>query len=116
MVGNAYDVAGKRFLQQFSSLREERYDGARANVFAGARNAQFHTALKSARAYPQESDAVAMCRVHVRLNLEYYAGESGFVWIHHAFERHTRRRRWGQIDQCVEYFAYAKIVYGRTKK
>ena len=36
VVGNANDVAGKRFLKQFPSLREERYDGARADIFSGA--------------------------------------------------------------------------------
>ena len=75
-VRQADDVAGERDVDRLAVGREQLHRAREPHVFAGAHVAHGHVALELAAAHAQERDAVAMARVHVRLNLEHEAGEA----------------------------------------
>ena len=69
-VGQADDVAGVRRVERFALVGEQPHRARQPHVLAGARVADRHVALELAGADAYERDAVAMARIHVRLNLE----------------------------------------------
>ena len=75
-IGQADDVARIGDVERFAVVGEELHRAREADFFAGARVAHRHVALELARADAHEGDAIAMARIHVRLNLEDEAGEA----------------------------------------
>ena len=69
-IRQADDVAGERHVDRFAIVREELHRARQPHVFSGAHVAHRHVALEASRADARERDAVAMARVHVRLDLE----------------------------------------------
>ena len=82
----ADDVAGERFVHRFALVAENLVRAGEAHFLPGARVMHGHVALELAGTNADERDAVAMLRVHVRLNLEDETGERG------VFGRDKRRR------------------------
>ena len=74
-VGEADDVARIRLLDRLPALREQLVRPRQADLLAQARVEDLHVALEPAGADAQERDAIAVQRVHVRLDLEDEAGE-----------------------------------------
>ena len=58
----------------------------------------------------QEGDAVAVVRVHVRLDLEHETGERGLGRIHRARLRRPRQRRRRVRHEVVQQFLHAEVV------
>ena len=75
-----------------------------------------HAFLVAAGADAQKGDAVAVRRVHVRLDLEHEAGELGLARVDTALFRRPRARRRRVLGECIEQFLDAEVVDGRAKK
>jgi hypothetical protein len=81
----------------------------------GAHDLEPHAALEVARGDAHEGDAVAVCRVHVGLDLEDDAAELRLVGL-------TSRciacagRRGRQVDQRVQHLAHAEVVDRRAEE
>ena len=106
VIGNADHVAGERFLRQRAILGEEELRRRKRDRLARAHELRPHAALELARADAHEGDAVAMVRVHVRLDLEHEAGHLRLVRLHRAargFLRARARREFGQrVDEVLD--------------
>ncbi len=75
VVGDADHVAGERLLGQRAVAGEEELRRVQRDQLAGAHLLQPHAAHEPAGADAGEGDAVAMVRVHVRLDLEHQRGQ-----------------------------------------
>ena len=72
---DADHIAGKGLVERFALAPEGLGGVVEGDAAAGARVGHLHAALEPARADPDECVAVAMARIHVRLDLEDEAGE-----------------------------------------
>src|SRR5690606_7596023 len=116
VVGDADDVAGVGLFDQLTSLGEKRHHVIGANLLAGSGDFQAHAAFEAARTDAYERDAIAVSRIHVRLNLEHDPAELLLVRLHFALQCLARAGRRRKIDQGVQDFLYAEIVDGRTEE
>ena len=87
-VDDADDVAGEGLVEHDAVVAEDLVRVGERERLAAARVRHLHPALEAPRCDAQERDAVAVARVHVRLDLEDEAGERG---VDRA--RRVRRRR-----------------------
>ncbi len=87
------DIAGIGFVDGLAFLREKLVRAGKAHLFARAGVRDRHVALEFPGADAHERDAVAMPRIHVRLDLENEAGESGQRRLDRAFAGTVRLRR-----------------------
>ncbi len=109
-------VARIGFLQQLAPLRQERDHVVRSQLLAVATDLHLHAAHEAARTDPHESDAVPMGGIHVRLDLEYDAGEFLFGGLHHALHGGLGARRRRKLDQRVEHLPHTEIVDGGAEE
>ena len=79
VIGDADDVAGEGLVGDGAVLGEEELRRVEADRLAGAHELRLHAARQPARADAHEGDAVAVVRVHVRLDLEDEAGHRRLV-------------------------------------
>ena len=79
------------------------------HMLARAHMAHLHTFFIATRTDAQKRDAVAMARVHVRLNLEHKAGERGLGGGDAALLRRPALRRRRPIHEVVEHLAHAEV-------
>jgi len=77
--------------------------------------AGLHAGLIAAGTNAQESDPVAVLRVHVRLNLEHEAGERFLSGCDLAGGSGARPGRWSVFDETVQHFLYAEVGQRRTE-
>jgi hypothetical protein len=82
MVGNADDISGIGNVEQIAALGEERYDPVGTNILVVTRDSQVHAAFEPAGTDADEGDTIAVCRIHVGLNLEHYSRKPRFVRLH----------------------------------
>ena len=75
-----------------------------------------HTLFVMPRAHAQEGDAVAVLRVHVRLDLEYETGKFFFAGFDLAHFGLTRQRTRRDVDEVIEQLLHAEVIDGRTEK
>ena len=117
MVRHADHIACVGRLGDAAILREEHQRIVDAELFP-ARRLQTHAAPELARAKPQEGHAVAVVRVHVRLNLEDEAGDRIVSGMDRdrlalALGLLVARRRGIQL-QGAEQFGHAEMAQRRT--
>ena len=94
------DVAGVGDVDRLAVAAEEPVGARRANQLADAAvGAPSCPCVNSARADAHERDAIAMPRVHVRLDLEHEAGEAIVGRADDAGVAFARLRRRREIDQ-----------------
>ena len=70
VVGHADHVAGVSLVEQLAALRQKCARRLFVRSSFPVRHLQLHPALEAARAHAHERDAVAVRRIHVRLDLE----------------------------------------------
>ena len=75
-VDEADDVAGERFVDRLAIAAEEAVGARRADRLADAAVGHRHVLGEAARADADERHAIAMARIHVRLDLEDETGEA----------------------------------------
>ncbi len=107
----ANNVARVRLVNRLALLPEELVRTRKAHLPAGARVRDNHVALKAPRADAHERDAVAVLRVHVRLDLEDKAGERPVVRGHQAVAGAVRTGRRGTLQERVEQQLDAEVVH-----
>src|SRR5439155_24448957 len=73
------DIAGIGLVQCFAFVAEKFMRTGKTHLLRGARVVHRHVALEFAGANADEGDAVAMFRVHVRLNFENETGKCGML-------------------------------------
>jgi len=83
---------------------------AELHLAAGAGVMDLHAGLVAAGTDAEERDAVAVLRVHVRLDLEHETGERRLGGIDLARAAVARLRRRGPLDQRLQDFAHAEVV------
>src|SRR5262245_32514562 len=75
-----------------------------------------HVARETPRADAHEADAVAMARIHVRLDLEDEAGEIRALGRNRPLVAHPRARWWAEIEKRVQENFDAEIGERRTEE
>ena len=93
----ADDVAWERFVHRLAFVAEDLVGAGQAHLLPGAGVMHGHVALELAGANTDEGDAVAVLRVHVRLDLEDETGER------RVFGRDKRRR--GSVPASIAWLA-----------
>ena len=88
----------------------ERHRVAELHLAAEAQVAHLHRRRVAARAHAEERDAVAVLRVHVRLDLEHEAGERRLGRLHDARAAVARLRRRRPVDQRLQDLLHAEVV------
>ena len=86
MADEADDVAGPGLVHRLAFVAKQFVRAGQAHLLRGTRVVHRHVALEFAGTNPDERDAVAMLRVHVRLDFENKAGKL------RMFGRNERRR------------------------
>ena len=109
-VRDADDVARPRHVEHVAPLRQEGHHGRRPDGLAVAHHLDLHAALEAARAHPGERDAVAVGRIHVRLDLEHDRREGRLGGLDQPLHRAPGQRRRRKVDQRVEHFAHAEAA------
>src|SRR6185436_2274315 len=87
----ADDVAGVGFIHGFAFIAEQLMGTGQAHFVFRTRMANDHVAFEFAGTNADESDAIAVLRVHVRLNFENETGKVRIVRRDHARRRAFRR-------------------------
>ncbi len=116
VVMHANDIAGIGFLDVAAVLGHEDGGVGHVDVLADAVMTQFHAAGELAGTDAHEGDAVAMHRVHVRLDFKDEPGKGLFVGGHLAAGGLPGAGTGGQLDEGVEQFPHTEIVDGATEK
>ena len=106
----ADDVAGIGFIHRFALVAEKFVGTGEANLFLRARMRHGHVAFKFPGTNPDESDAVAMPRIHVRLNFENESGERG-IFRGNLCSRHDARFRRRRMFQEIHRATIARRNY-----
>src|SRR5690606_21844770 len=96
--------------------RHERDRVADPDLPAEARVIEAHAGPIRAAADAHERDPVAVRRIHVRLDLEYEAGQSRLVRAHDARRGGARLRRRRVADERVEQLLHAEVVDRRAEE
>ncbi len=112
---DADDVARPGFLGHLAFLREEEQRRVDRHLLARAHLLQPHPLLEPARADAQEGDAVAVLRVHVRLDLEHEAGELRLLGPHRADIGRAGPRRRGEAGEAFQQVRHAEIPQRRAE-
>src|SRR5437867_12851485 len=108
-VDQADDVAGVRDADGLAVAPEKAVRAARSNRPADAAVEDRHVLREPARADADERDAVAVARIHVRLNLEDEPGELFVGGRYHADVARAWLRRRRQRHERVEKRLEAEI-------
>ena len=111
-----HDITRIGGIDGFAILRKQALAVRKTNLFPRARVGNVHVAFESTRNNSNVSRAVAVLRVHVRLDLEHESREVFFVRIHQALLSLTRRRRRSQLEESIEHELHTKVVHRRTKE
>ena len=69
------DVARERFVDDLALAREELHRARHPDVLTGSCVTNRHVAFEFSATHAQERDAIAMARIHIRLDLEHESGE-----------------------------------------
>ncbi len=116
MVVDADDVAGDRILARDTLVGHERQRMRDLHLAVGTQVAYFHSRHEASRAHAEECDAVAMLRVHVRLDLENEAREGRLGRLHDAHAAVARLRRRCPFDQRLQDLLHAEVVDPGTEE
>jgi len=76
----------------------------------------FHAPLELSRAYPHESNAVAVRWIHVGLNLKDETGKVIFIRAYFSCCCRTDYRRRSNFNKSVEQFLDTEIVNGAAEE
>src|SRR6185437_2073887 len=93
VIVQADDVTCMSILRLSAVCRHEGQRIADAHLLVETYMEEAHATLVTPRAQAQESDAITMTRIHVRLDLEYESRERGFAGAHLAPVGLARSRR-----------------------
>src|SRR5262249_52387952 len=110
MVVQADDVARVRVVCLHSLAGHERDGVGDFHFFADPHMPHAHALTISTGADAQKRDAIAMLRIHVRLDLEDESGKRGFARRYRTLMRRTRLRRWCNVDETIEHVRHAKVA------
>ena len=116
VVVQADDVAGIGLLHRRAVAGHEGQRIGHAHFLAQARMVEAHARRIAPRAHAHEGDAVAVARIHVRLDLEHEAGELRLVRLHHALARRARLRRRRIAREAAQQFLDAEVADRRAEE
>ncbi|MNF59915.1 hypothetical protein D3C84_415170 [compost metagenome] len=116
VVVQADDVAGVGLLQHLALAGEEGQRVGDLQVLLDPHVAHLHALLVLARADAHEGDAVAVFRVHVRLDLEHEAGELLLGGLDNAFVGGAGQRFRRPVDDAVEHLVDAEVAQRGTEE
>ena len=85
-------------------------------ALAAAHMKRLHAGIEAARADAQESDAVAVSRIHVRLDLEDKTGKGLLLWVDLAALGLTWPRGGSKINQRIEKLFDTKVIDRAAKE
>ena len=115
VVVQADDVAGEGFVRGAAVGGHERERIGDAHLLVEPHVVHAHAARIFARAQPHEGDAVAMLRIHVRLDLEHEAGELSFVRLDRPLQAVARQRRRRVTAKCASNSSTPKLEIAEPK-
>ena len=115
-VVQAYDVTRERFVDDRFLFGHECGGGGEFDAFPGTDVQVGLVPFEPSGADLQESDPVAVVRVHVRMNLEDKAGQLGLVGVDVALYGVRRSGRRGDPDEAVQQFADTEVVQCTAEK
>ena len=110
MIVQANDIARPSLLDSSALVGLEGDGVGNLDRLADAHVTHLHALLVAARTDTQEGDAVAVRRVHVRLDLEDEAGEPILGRRNNALAGGARARRRRVLDEGVEQFLDTEVV------
>ena len=116
MADEANDVAGAGFVDSFALIGKKLVRTGEPDFLAGAGMDDGHIALESAGADAHEGDAVAMPRIHVRLDFENETGKSGIFGRNGAVANAVRPGRGGMLEETIEHQLDTEVVHGAAEK
>src|SRR5690606_10151758 len=115
VVRYADDVASPGFFREFPVLGQEENRVIDGKLLAGSHLLQLHAPFEMAGGQAHEGDAVAVLRIHIRLDLEHEARDLGICRRNLALGGWLRTRRGRKLRHSVEQFANPKVVQGRAE-
>ena len=104
------DVPGDGTFTRHPLVGHEGERIAELHVAPAAQVPRLHAGHIAPGADAEECDAVAMLRVHVRLDLEDKAAECGLRREHQPWPAVARLRLWRPVHQRLQHFLHAEIV------
>ncbi len=116
MPDNPNNVARPRLIHRFPILPEQPMGTRQANPFAGAGDHHAHLALKPPRANADERNAIAMARVHVRLDLKNESAERRIARLDHSMSRRPRLRWQAITHKRIQQELHAKVIHRRAEE
>ena len=116
VVVDADHVAGVGGLDDFPIRGHEGQRVRQLHFLAGARLQGLHAGVEAAGADAQKGDAVAVLRIHVRLDLEHEAREGFLIRRHFSRGGGAWLGRRRVFDEKVEQQLHAEVVHRRTEE
>ena len=116
VVRDADDVAREGLVRDRPVLREEELRGGERDGLARAHELRLHAALEAAGADAHEGDAVAVVRVHVRLDLEDEARHAALVGRDEALVGLLAARRRRDGGERIDEVAHAEVLERRAEE
>ena len=115
-IGQPDDIAGKRFIYDFFTLRHKRRRTAETHHLPETHVLIVRVPLEPSRANLHERDATAVIRIHIGMNLKDKSGERLFVRTNDPLDSLHRGRRRGDTYKAVQQLAHTEIIQGRAEK
>ena len=115
VVVDADDVAGDGVIDMFAFGGEEGECIGDFDVAGEAYLAQFHAGSEGAGIDAHEGDAVAVFRVHIRLDFEDEAAEFVFLWGDGAHCGLARAWCGSVFGKAIQHFAHAEVANRRAE-
>ena len=109
-LGKPDDVARVRIVHPVAVARHEGDGVRRLHVLAGAHVADAHAPAIASRGHAQERDAVAVLRVHVRLDLEHEPAEPILDRGDGALLGRARSGGRRQLDERLQQLADPEVI------
>ena len=72
--------------------------------------AHFHALGVAARAYPDESNSIAVLGVHIGLNLKHKTRKRRLKCVDFATLSGSGQRLWRPLNKVIQHLAYAKVT------
>ena len=116
VVGDADNIARPGFLRDFAILRHEKQRIVQHDLLAAADMRQLHAAFEMSGCQPEKGDAVAVLRIHIRLDLEDETGNLVFLRLDRPGGGGLRAGWRRQLGEALQQFAHAEIIDRAAEK
>ena len=115
-VDEADDVARVGDVDRLAVAAEEPVRARRPERLPQPAVGHHHVLREAAGAHADERDAIAMARIHVRLDLEHKAGEALVGRVHDPRIARARLRRRREVDERLEERLEAEVRQGAAEE